>query len=152
MFSLGFPESRDCLIQGLTEHILLGSVIPGIEQAKDEEPVWGCIIKLDTVLGDELAAYFSKPPKELWLTHFRVLCQRIKRGEFIHGPLSPIGQRFTMGCLISHSFWVFVYTEISTKKSLGGRRDVRGPEQGTVRMDLCEAGWIQLRTDCSCSV
>ena len=126
MFSLGLPESRACLIQRLTEHTFLGGVVvPGMEPAKDKEPIQGCVTTLATALGDWLLNS-ARPFEKIYVTHFRILCQRIKGGAFIHGPPSPISQRFTIGCLVSHaSFWILVYTKASTKKPLGGRRDVR---------------------------
>lgn len=125
MFSLGFPECTACLIQGFSEHTFLGGVVPGMEPAKDEEPVQGYIIRLATALGDWLLN-LARPSEKLNVTHFRILCQRVKGGAFIHGPPPLISQRFTIDCLVSHaSFWVFVYTEALTKKPLGGRKDVR---------------------------
>ena len=121
MFSLGVPESRACLTQGLIEHTSPGSVvIPGMEQAEDEESLQGCVIKLAADLGDRLLNS-ARPSTERYITHFRILCQKIKRGTFIHGPPYPTRQRFTTDCLISHvSLWVLVYTKTSTKEPLDG--------------------------------
>lgn len=125
------PENR-ARYKDLLKVLFLGSVILGsmwgtelgtqqrIEsQYKDVLSSWpllqvtGCLIQL-------------KSPEEDYVTHFRILCWKMERGFFIHGLPSPTGQRFTTGCLISQtSFWVLVNTKTSTKKPLGGRRDVR---------------------------
>lgn len=93
--------------------------------AEEGEPVPECAIKLGPASGYWLL-HSVRPPEEHYVTLFSILCWRPERGAFISGLSSPIDHRFTTGRLISRApFWILVYPETLTKKSVGGRRDVR---------------------------
>lgn len=129
------------------ESTFLGSVIFGsLWGTRERGPAAGeavpeCAIKLAPASGCWLL-HSVRPPEELYVTLFSIFCRRPERGAFISGLSSPIDQRLTTGRLISPaSFWISVYPETLTEKSVGGRRGVkRGLKQGTVRLHLCGAG------------